>query len=576
MDGDMRKTIRRAGAAMLAAVLFVLFAGYAAAAGGKLIAFTFDDGPGEPTGRLLDGLQERGVKVTFFMLGSCAEDYPNTVARAYREGHQIALHSYSHARLDRLSDGDVQNEFSSTARVLKELSGGASDLTARLPYGEGSDRVKSLIGAPIVGWSVDPMDWKYRNAATVRSNIVSAAFDGAIVLVHDIHPTSVEGALLAIDDLKAQGYEFVTVRELFRRRGVEMQNGVVYNSCRPNGTDKGPAAAPSVTGAETADGFLVTITAGEGMGIWYTLNGNDPRLAGQWYTGPFALGEPATVRAIAAYRLNGSAGPETSVRFDVKQCPVPQLTVENGVLSAAVSDPAFSVRCTLDGSAPGASSPVWSGAAKLSPGTVVRACTVREGWKDSPQAAGWYSGRGFFFRDVMPGDWFADAADLGTQTGYFRLGSDGLFRPEHPVTRGELVTMLYRHAGEPAQDIAHPFRDVPADAACSRAVAWAYAGGIVNGRQPDRFEPDATVTRQEIAVILSRCLAGGEGAASGSDPFPPYADADRIAPWAAEAAEDMRRLGILSGDTKSRFLPENLCTNAEMAVILSRLTKTGG
>ena len=107
------------------AVLFALFpflcilpCGIRAETGGKLIALTFDDGPGDPTARLLDGLKERGVKVTFFMLGSCAENYPDIVSRAYREGHQIASHSYSHAKMENLTDAQIADEFRTAAGAL--------------------------------------------------------------------------------------------------------------------------------------------------------------------------------------------------------------------------------------------------------------------------------------------------------------------------------------------------------------------------------------------------------------------------------------------------------------------------
>lgn len=95
----------------------------------------------------------------------------------------------------------------------------------RAPYGNANKTVKSVVTAPLIYWSVDPEDWKYRNAETVRSNIEAGVFDGAIILVHDIYKTSVDGALAAIDDLLAEGYEFVTVQDLLLRRGVTPGGG---------------------------------------------------------------------------------------------------------------------------------------------------------------------------------------------------------------------------------------------------------------------------------------------------------------------------------------------------------------
>ena len=114
-------------------------------------------------------------------------------------------------------------------------AGGDENAYIRAPYGNANKTVKSVVTAPLIYWSVDPEDWKYRDAETVRQNIESGAFDGAIILVHDIYKTSVDGALAAIDDLLAEGYEFVTVRDLLLRRGVTPDAAVVYYSAKNNG-----------------------------------------------------------------------------------------------------------------------------------------------------------------------------------------------------------------------------------------------------------------------------------------------------------------------------------------------------
>ena len=571
-EAEMKRLWIRLCSALLCALL--LTAGVRAETGGKLIALTFDDGPGEPTERLLDGLKERGVKATFFMLGECAEAYPDTVARVYREGHQIANHSYDHAHLDRLADAQVTNEFASAAEVLNRLSGGASDFVVRLPYGVGDAHILSLTGAPAIGWSVDPMDWKYRDAETVRRNIVSGAFDGAIVLVHDIHPTSVDGALLAVDDLRGAGYEFVTVRELFRRRGVSLQAGSSYRSCGPNGTDRGPVPQPVITGWEEGGRFTVSVSAGEGVPVWYTTNGTDPLYAGNRYAGPFPVEGEVTVRATAAYCLNGSRGPEASAVLGKPRCAEPVLTVADGKLVLSSSDPAAVLRYTLDGQPVSSASKIYEGPVPLSPDTVIRAAASRADRLDSGEVSGWYSDRGNFFRDADPGAWYADAADRGTAEGWFRGTGNGCFSPDGVLTRSQTVTLLYRFAGEPEPASSHPFADVSRDGETAAAVSWAYSLGIVAGRSADRFFPDDPVTRQEIAVILDRYFENTDalperGAAdrTGRDGF---ADGDAIAPWAKDAAERMRALGLLTGDGEGRFRPVSGCTRAEMAVILCR------
>lgn len=120
-------------------------------------------------------------------------------------------------------------------QALITAAGGDENAYIRAPYGNANKTVKSVVTAPLIYWSVDPEDWKYRNAETVRSNIEAGVFDGAIILVHDIYKTSVDGALAAIDDLLAEGYEFVTVQDLLLRRGVTPEAATVYYSAKNNG-----------------------------------------------------------------------------------------------------------------------------------------------------------------------------------------------------------------------------------------------------------------------------------------------------------------------------------------------------
>lgn len=115
------------------------------------------------------------------------------------------------------------------------------------PGGSYNDTVKSSVGAPLILWSVDPKDWKYRDAETVKNNILANTEDGSIVLVHDLYETSVEGALAAIDELQDQGYTFVTVSELFRRKGITLEDGEVYRDAPNDGVDLGPLPEETVT-----------------------------------------------------------------------------------------------------------------------------------------------------------------------------------------------------------------------------------------------------------------------------------------------------------------------------------------
>ena len=213
-----------------------------AAATSKLVAITFDDGPGPYTAKLLDALKARNAHATFFLVGNRVSANASLVAREVNEGHQVGNHSWSHAKLTTLGGAAIANELNSTSAAISKAAGGGN-FYFRPPYGSYNSTVKSYAGVPIILWSVDTLDWKYRNATTVKNNIVNGAKDGAIILLHDIHSTSVDGAIAAIDVLQSQGYECVTVAELMRRRGVTPTAGQVYASIANHGVDL-PANTP--------------------------------------------------------------------------------------------------------------------------------------------------------------------------------------------------------------------------------------------------------------------------------------------------------------------------------------------
>ena len=242
----MRGKLKKAAALALAAVVLLMALPMVASAAEEengdyqLLAITFDDGPGPYTEGLLDALAERNVKATFFMVGNLAKRYPDLVARMAEEGHQLGNHTWDHSDLSKLSAAKIQDKLDSTQSLLEELGGAETTCYIRPPYGALNSTVKKTAQAPLILWSVDPLDWKYRNADTVYNNIMGAVKDGDIILLHDIHETSVKAAVRVIDKLLGQGYEFVTVSELFRRRGVEPENGVSYFSARNKGVNLGP------------------------------------------------------------------------------------------------------------------------------------------------------------------------------------------------------------------------------------------------------------------------------------------------------------------------------------------------
>lgn len=221
------------------ALLLILTLCMPAAASGfteKLIAITFDDGPGAYTAQLLDELAARDVKATFFVSGYRAANYPETLKRMVSEGHQLASHTQNHENLNTLSAAKIADEISQTQEYITD-AGGDNPAYIRPPYGNANKTVRAQAPSPLINWSVDPEDWKYHNADTVCKNILAGSYDGAIILVHDIYQTSVNGALAAIDKLLEQGYEFVTVRDLLLRRGITPEAGVMYYDAKNTGVN---------------------------------------------------------------------------------------------------------------------------------------------------------------------------------------------------------------------------------------------------------------------------------------------------------------------------------------------------
>ncbi len=146
---------------------------------GPYIAMTFDDGPSpELTPKLLDILKARGIKATFFVVGQNAAQYPDILKRMVAEGHEIGNHSWSHPALTKLGADGVAKQIESTNEAIEKATG-QKVTVMRPPYGATSQilnhRFADQYGMKVILWSVDPLDWKYRNSARVSSQILQGA-----------------------------------------------------------------------------------------------------------------------------------------------------------------------------------------------------------------------------------------------------------------------------------------------------------------------------------------------------------------------------------------------------------------
>lgn len=201
----------------------------------KQIAFTFDDGPGENTEMLLDGLHERGAKASFFLIGSKAEKNPELVARIYGEGHLIGNHTYSHVNLRKASRAETKEQIDKTNAIIEEITG-EKPAFIRPPYGAYSPLMLERIDEIPILWSMCPKDWEHGDDEDYICNyIVEHAKDGQIVLLHDPRPATVPAVLRAMDILKEEGYEFVRADELLCRGGAKLSAGLAYRYCGNNG-----------------------------------------------------------------------------------------------------------------------------------------------------------------------------------------------------------------------------------------------------------------------------------------------------------------------------------------------------
>jgi len=180
----------------------------------KRIALTFDDGPHPTyTEKLLDGLKERGVKATFFVTGEHAELHPELILRMKEEGHLIGNHTYSHLQLRSNNRDKFVSELQKTNEIISSITG-EEVFYVRPPYGSWDKALEKELNLFPVLWTIDPTDWSCLNAETVTRRVLKKAKENAIILLHDYYQTSVEAALMIVDQLSREGYEFVTVDEL--------------------------------------------------------------------------------------------------------------------------------------------------------------------------------------------------------------------------------------------------------------------------------------------------------------------------------------------------------------------------
>ncbi|WP_436760148.1 polysaccharide deacetylase family protein [Streptosporangium sp. V21-05] len=186
----------------------------------RCVALTFDDGPGAYTESLLDILAGYRARATFFVIGRMAfGDGENTLRRMVTEGHELGNHTWDHPQLPLLSQTAIREELGRTQWLVKQATG-VTMILMRPPYGLTDPRVAAesrQLGLAQILWDVDTLDWRDHDPSVVARRAIGAG-PGSIVLMHDIHRSTVQAVPRVLDDFAARGYRFVTLSELYGGR----------------------------------------------------------------------------------------------------------------------------------------------------------------------------------------------------------------------------------------------------------------------------------------------------------------------------------------------------------------------
>lgn len=197
-----------------------------------MVALTFDDGPhSKNTDDILNILSKYNAYATFFMLGSNAEKYPDVVKRVFDAGNEIGIHTWSHKELTKLSSDEIKKEVDNTASKIEKITGKRPTLV-RPPYGSINENVKNTIDNPLILWNVDSLDWKSRDKEKIVPLVLNDVQDGDIILLHDIHSTTVPAVEEILKYLVENDYQVITVSQMLNAKGYDLTKTIVFYSAR--------------------------------------------------------------------------------------------------------------------------------------------------------------------------------------------------------------------------------------------------------------------------------------------------------------------------------------------------------
>lgn len=189
----------------------------------KMIAITFDDGPGRYTKDILKILKKYDAYATFFVLGNKVEIYDESTRAIMKQGSEIGNHSYNHKWLIKLKKDEFIDQINMTQDIIERTTGYRPKVL-RPTYGDVNETMKKNTDLDIVLWNIDTLDWKIRNPKKIANRVIGKVEDGDIVLMHDTHKQTVEALKLILPKLKEEGFQFVTISELKEARTIKKYN----------------------------------------------------------------------------------------------------------------------------------------------------------------------------------------------------------------------------------------------------------------------------------------------------------------------------------------------------------------
>lgn len=199
----------------------------------KYVALTYDDGPSKLTTKSLITLLEKyNANATFFINGNHANNNKELVKEIYDSGNEIGNHTLDHGWLTKMNEQELRRQIYGNESLLKFLSGQEGDMLIRPPYGDINQTILNTFKIPFIMWSVDSRDWEVQDVAAIQNNVFANIQDGDIIIMHDGYISTIDATEEILKRLTKEGFEVVTVTQLFQLKNKEIPLHEKVSYCR--------------------------------------------------------------------------------------------------------------------------------------------------------------------------------------------------------------------------------------------------------------------------------------------------------------------------------------------------------